>query len=105
MKRIVIAGAVACLLATAACTPKDLDDTFAQVCASVPLADAGFRIYASNAKVSRDVKQAEKQAVAAAQAVCAGGRPTDVASALVAVTDAMAAIAKATKKAKVQANS
>lgn len=93
-----MAASVALLLG--ACT---LEDTFANACAGVPIADAGFRIYAQHEKVSRDVKQAEKKAVAAAQAVCDGPRPKDVPSAIAAVSRAIAAIADATRKAKAQA--
>lgn len=92
----------AALTALAACTEAQKDDTFAIACASVSAADTGFQIYAASGKVRDSVTIPERDAVAAAQAVCDGPRPADVKTALAAVNRALKAIADATAKARVQ---
>jgi hypothetical protein len=104
MKRAFIAAAAACLLLGAvACTPGQINDTFTAVCTSVPVADAGFQIYASSGKVKKSVMDAERTSVAAAQAICNGARPADVNTSIAAVSRAVTAIAEATRAAKAQA--
>lgn len=91
------------ILFLAACTPQQQDDTYAIVCSGVSLADSAFQIYATTGKVSARVIENERKAVAAAQAVCSGPRPTDVRAALAAVQRALTAIAEATREARQQA--
>lgn len=103
MKRLLLIPAL--LVAVAACTPGELDDGFAIACQSVPLADAGFQLYASTGKVKASVIAIEKQAVAAAQGVCTGPRPADTKTAVAAVQRAVTAIINATAQARAQAGS
>lgn len=102
MRKVSIFAALSCVLAVAACTEAQKDDTFAVVCSSVSAADAGFQIYASTGRVATKVMQDEAAAVDAAQAVCSGPRPSDTRSVLVAVQRALTAIANATKSARAQ---
>lgn len=91
------------LLVLPACSARDMDNAFAGLCNAVPIADAGFQYYASTGKVSASVIRSEARAVAAAQAVCNGPRPTNVQSAMAAVRAAIVAIAAETAKARAQA--
>lgn len=100
MRRLLIAAATA--LTLAGCTTAQKDDTFAIVCAGVSTADIGFQLYANSGKVSAQIVRNEARAVAAAQAVCNGPRPDNVAQALAAVQRALTSIADATKQARVQ---
>lgn len=90
-------------LTLAACTPQQKDDAYAIVCASIPVADQAFQIYASTGKVSPSVIDKEQLAVSAAQQVCNGPRPPDTGSSLAAVQRAMASILASTKAARAQA--
>lgn len=103
MKRALAAAAALFLLINSACTPKELDDAFFTACTSVPVADAGFQLYAAGGKVKADVISAEQTAVAGAQAICNGPRPQDVNAAIAAVSRAITAISKATVEARAQA--
>lgn len=100
MRNLLLASAIA--FPVLACTPQQQDDTYAIVCASVSVADSGFQIYAAGGKVSAKVMTAEHNAVVAAQAVCSGPRPADVATAIAAVQRALTAIANATAQARAQ---
>lgn len=95
--------AVCSALAVGACTPQQQDDSFAIACTAVPLADAGFQLYAASGKVSQSVIDIERSAVVGAQAVCNGPRPADVKSSIAAISRALSAIASATARARVEA--
>lgn len=95
--------ALGMLLSAAACTPQQQDDAFGVACVGVATADAGFQVYAATSKVSTSVLRDETLAVAAAQAICSGPRPADVASSLSALRRALSAIAAATTRARAQA--
>lgn len=101
MRKTVLIGLVAC--GVAACTPADKDDTYAIACASIPTADALFQVYASTGKVKQSLIDAERQAIAAAQAICNGPRPTNVQQSITAVNRAATAILQLIAQAKAQA--
>lgn len=91
------------VLALAACTSADRDDTYAIACSSIPTADALFQVYAGTGKVSASLVADEQAAIAGAQAICSGPRPANVKSALAAVNRAATAILGYIAKAKTQA--
>lgn len=97
---IIAAGIV---LFLAACTTTERDNAFDIACASIPTADAMFQVYAVTGKVSQSVIDGERQAIAAAQSVCNGPRPTDVKTSLAAVNRAATAILNYIAVAKKQA--
>lgn len=88
---------------TAACTTTEKDDAFFIACASIPTADALFQTYAASGKVSADVIRKKEIAVAAAQSICDGPRPTDTRAAALAVQRAMTAVLTVIATAKKQA--
>lgn len=100
MNRVI---ALIAVLAFGACTPQQQDDTYAIVCASIPVADQAFQIYAASGRVSANVIANEQLAVAAAQSVCNGPRPADTRTAVAAVQRAMSSILASTKAARTQA--
>lgn len=107
MKNYFVIGAlflfVAADLAPGGCvtTQSDQDEAlfaFQIACGSVSAADIGFQIWGGNA--TPQVRNIERQAVLAAQAICSGPVPTNPAKALASVNAALTAIANAQRQAQ-----
>jgi hypothetical protein len=100
MRRLLIAAALSLPLAGCGGGESPSDDPLARTCMTISTAELAFNVFASTQNVRQSTVDAVRKAVAAAQAVCNGPRPTNPQAALLAAQRALQAVADETRRAR-----